>query len=178
MYYISSMQTVKYALLGLLRDEPRHGYELKNAFESLLGGAWTLNIGQVYTTLGRLERDNLVRSEIVPQDLVPDRRVYEITPAGRESLDLWLDEPSEAPVRLRDEVFVKVLLLHAMKGGDTLGLIARQRRRHLDALAELTAIRSDGDLDTAAELIVEGAILHIEADLGWLDLCEERLGED
>jgi DNA-binding PadR family transcriptional regulator len=169
------MQAVKYALLSLLTDEPRHGYDLKGAFEELLGGSWPLNVGQVYTTLARLERDGLVRSEVVPQDLVPDRKVYEITPAGREELDAWIDEPSEGPVRLRDELYVKVLIQNVIKGGDAWRVIARQRQRHLQTLAELSAVLEDGELPTAARLIVEGAMLHVEADLQWLDLCEEQL---
>ena len=80
----------KYALLGLLAQEPRHGYDLKTAFETLLGGTWPLNIGQVYSTLSRLERDGFVESQVVPQDLLPDRKVYALTQTGLEELDRWL----------------------------------------------------------------------------------------
>ncbi len=168
------MQVVKYALLGLLSEEARHGYELKAAFEELLGGSWPLNIGQVYTTLARLERDGFVRSKVVPQELVPDRKVYEITPTGREELAIWLTEPARGPVRLRDELFVKVLIQDFVKGGDPWTLIRKQRQRHLQTLAELQALLA-GELPPATQLIVEGAMLHVEADLEWLDLCEERL---
>lgn len=169
------MHAVKYALLGLLSSTPRHGYDLKAAFEELLGGSWPLNIGQVYTTLARLERDGFVRSWVVPQDLVPDRKVYEITASGRDELERWLEQPANGPVRLKDELFVKVLVQSLVKGGNTRGLIARQRREHLQTLAQLAELQADDDLSAATRLIVEGAMLHVEADLQWLELCEARL---
>lgn len=169
------MQAVKYALLGLLADEARHGYDLKGAFEDLLGGSWQLNIGQVYTTLGRLERDGFVESQVVPQDLVPDRKVYEITPSGLEELKRWLSEPADGPVRLRDELFVKMLVHGLVKGGSARSLIDRQRREHLETLAELAELRSDDGLNASTKLLIDGAMLHVEADLQWLDLCEEHL---
>lgn len=169
------MHAVKYALLGLLASSSRHGYDLKAAFEELLGGAWPLNIGQVYTTLARLERDGLVCSRVVPQDLVPDRKVYEITDAGRSALEQWLEAPADGPVRLKDELFVKVLVQTLVKGGNARTLIGRQRHAHLQTLSELAELQADDDLSPATRLIVEGAMLHVEADLQWLELCEERL---
>lgn len=169
------MHAVKYALLGLLASAPRHGYDLKAAFEELLGGSWPLNIGQVYTTLARLERDGFVRSRVVPQDLVPDRKVYEITAPGRDELERWLEQPANGPVRLKDELFVKVLVQSLVKGGNARALIGRQRREHLQTLAQLAELQADDDLNPATRLIVEGAMLHVEADLQWLELCEERL---
>lgn len=169
------MHAVKYALLGLLAAAPRHGYDLKTAFEELLGGSWQLNIGQVYSTLARLERDGFVCSRVVPQELVPDRKVYEITPAGRDELERWLDAPANGPVRLKDELFVKVLVQSMVKGSGARALIGRERRAHLETLSELAELQADDDLSPATRLIVEGAMLHVEADLQWLDLCEDRL---
>ncbi len=168
---------LKYALLGLLAQAARHGYDLKNAFEAMLGGTWPLNIGQVYTTLARLERDGLVESQVVPQDLLPDRKVYSLTGAGREELARWLAEPTTGSIRLKDEFFLK-LLAHQLAGSDgSLALIWKQRQVYMQTLAQLTALRTDPSLELATALLVEGAILHVEADLGWLDLCEERLTE-
>jgi DNA-binding PadR family transcriptional regulator len=168
------MQIVKYGLLGLLAKEPHHGYELKSAFEDLLGDSWPLNIGQVYSTLARLERDRLVEAELVAQDALPDRKVYHITPAGRDDLTTWIDEPSEPPVRVRDELFLKVVLQMRLDGRDPGILISRQRARHLQSLADLPSARTA--IDATTQLLVDAAMLHIEADLRWLDLCEERLG--
>jgi DNA-binding PadR family transcriptional regulator len=167
------MQAVKFALLGLLAKESRHGYELKAAFEDLLGGS--INVGQIYTTLGRLERDGLVRSEVVPQDLVPDRKVYELTATGRGELLGWLDAPTAGPIRLRDELFVKVLIADLVDSADALLVITRQRHRHLQTMSELNALLTSEELNRASKLIVEGAVLHAEADLRWLDLVEDAL---
>ena len=166
---------LKYALLGLLAQRPRHGYELKAAFEELLGGTWPLNIGQVYTTMGRLERDGLVRCEVVEQDPRPDRKVYSLTETGEKELDRWLAEPVGEPVRLKDELFLK-LLLHGVLGTvDPTELIATQRQRCLDALAELTDLQTAPSVGQATALLLEGAILHLEADIRWLDRCDEVL---
>jgi DNA-binding PadR family transcriptional regulator len=166
---------LKYALLGLLAQEPRHGYDLKNAFETMLGGTWPLNIGQVYTTLSRLERDGLVGSEVVPQDLLPDRKVYSMTSAGLDELHGWLAEPSQGTIRLKEEFFVKLLIHQLVASDGALSLIWKQRQVYMQKLAQLAALRTDPTIPPATELLVEGAILHVEADLEWLDVCEERL---
>ena len=97
-------------LLALLAKEPAHGYELKLALEQIFGGAYpSPNIGQIYVTLKRLEQDGLVRSEDVEQTTRPNKRVYELTPAGRDVVAAWVDEPSDGP-RVRDEFFAKLIL--------------------------------------------------------------------
>lgn len=169
------MQAVKFALLGLLADEPSHGYDLKGDFEELLGGSWPLNIGQVYSTLARLERDGLVESRVVRQNPLPDRKVYSITEQGRAELERWLTEPSEGPLPLRDEVFVKVLVAERTKGSVPSALIARQRQHYFQTMGELAALRASEKLDETTKLIVDGAMLHVEAYLRWLELCEDRL---
>jgi len=95
---------IKHALLGLLAEGPKHGYELKTAFDETIGERWSLNIGQVYNTLNRLARDGyVVLQEEVEQESRPDKKVYAITEAGREELFRWLAEPVEKPRRLKDE---------------------------------------------------------------------------
>jgi DNA-binding PadR family transcriptional regulator len=168
---------LKYALLGLLAQGPRHGYDLKNAFETMLGGTWPLNIGQVYTTLSRLERDGLVESKVVHQDLLPDRKVYSLTSAGQEELDRWLTEPTRGTIRLKDEFFIKLLVHQLVASDGSPALIWKQRQVYMQTLAQLTGLRADPSLEPATVLLLEGAILHVEADLEWLDLCEERLTE-
>ena len=168
---------LRHALLGLLEKEARHGYDLKRAFESLLGGTWPLNIGQIYTTLGRLERDGLVESEVVEQSLLPDRKVYSITGPGRGELARWLSESTPGPIRLKDEFFVKLLVQQLVDSRGSASVVRGQRRVYMQTLAQLTVLLDDPDLDPATALVVEGAILHVEADLEWLDLCQKRLGE-
>lgn len=171
-------------LLALLAEGTAHGYELKQAIEQIFGDAWPpLNIGQIYTTLGRLERDGLVASAHVAQAGRPDKRVYELTDAGREEVRRWLEEPVSG-TRLKDEFFTKLILARlpgvaALNGGtDPRALIARQRRDYLQSLRDLNSLllRNHGSSNHAsAALLIEGAILHLEADLKWLDLCERRL---
>jgi DNA-binding PadR family transcriptional regulator len=163
---------VRHALLALLSKEPAHGYELKQAVEAEFGELWPpVNIGQIYKTLGRLEDDGLVRSATVTQASRPDKKVFELTAAGREELVAWIDQPSPS-VRVKDEFFTKVVLAARAKVADPLVLIDRQRRAHLRQL------RSLGELATtatgiAARLAVEGAVLHLQADLHWLERCEQ-----
>ena len=168
---------IKFLLLALLTSRSCHGYELKTAFEDLFGGTWPLNPGQVYMTLQRLEDDALVSSHRVSQDLLPDRRVFTITEDGRQELKRWTAEASEGPIRIRDEMFAKVLTAMLVDRGDPSGLLWEQRRSHLQSIAELRQRKSDPDLHPATRLVLEGAILRAEADLRWLDLCEEKLRE-
>ena len=166
---------LKFVLLGLLHAEPRYGYELKAVFEAFLGGTWPLNIGQVYTTLTRLEREGLVQAEVVPQDQAPDRKVFALTETGRAELERWASEPERGPVRLRDEFFMKVAVRSLQDGAAAAELIHAQRAAHLDTLAELGRLQHDPGLHPATALLLEGAMLRLEADLRWLDVAESRL---
>jgi len=166
---------LKFVLLGLLDAEPRHGYELKAVFEQFVGGTWPLNIGQVYTNLTRLEKDGLVECQVVPQDQLPDRKVYALTDAGRAELARWADAPEEGPVRLRDELFLKIAVRSITSSGSAGELIAVQRDAHLRTLAQLTRLQHDPGLHPATALLLEGAMLRLEADLKWLDVAEDRL---
>jgi DNA-binding PadR family transcriptional regulator len=128
----------------------------------------------VYTALSRLEKDGLVECQVVPQDLLPDRKVYGLTDRGRAELRDWLDHPDTGPVSLRDSFFLKIALA-SLNGQGTQQLIHRQREEHLSALAELGRLQGEPKLNPATELLLEGAMLRLEADLKWLDVCEERL---
>jgi DNA-binding PadR family transcriptional regulator len=165
---------VREVLLGLLAKEPAHGYELKVAIESLFGEVWpAVNVGQVYSTLGRLERAGLVRSAAVTQPSRPDKKVFELTPAGRDELGRWVDDVV-AGDRLRDQFFSKLVMAAQARLADPLVLIDRQRRAYLRRLRDLNdlAERTEG---FAATMAVEGAVLHLQADLRWLERCEEAL---
>jgi DNA-binding PadR family transcriptional regulator len=165
---------LKFALLGLLHRQPRHGYDLKHAFERLVGGTWMVNIGQIYTTLARLERDGFVQSELVEQDPRPDRKVFSLTDAGEKELRRWLERPAEEPIRLKDELFLKVLVSD-LAGEDITDLVWSQRQRYLDSLADLTELQTRPGVEQPTLLLLEGAILHLQADLAWLDRCEDVL---
>lgn len=159
-------------LLALLAKEPAHGYELKSQLEQIFGDAYPApNIGQIYVTLQRLERDGLVCSQDVVQATRPNKRVYELTDAGREAVIEWLDRPSEGP-RVRDEFFMKLALSPLTGTSDRLGLINRQRRHYLAQLRSLSELAVAADR-RIPKLLIEGAILHLQADLDWLQRCQE-----
>jgi DNA-binding PadR family transcriptional regulator len=163
-------------LLALLAKEPAHGYELKQALEQTFGAAYPqLNIGQVYVTLGRLEQNGLIRGQDVSQESRPNKRVYEITEAGREALAQWFAEPTEGP-RVRDEFFMKLVLAPATGVADRLALINAQRRHYLNLMRGLSRLAAAEDRDNrVAHLLIEGAMLHLQADLDWLERCQEEL---
>jgi DNA-binding PadR family transcriptional regulator len=161
-------------LLALLAKEPAHGYELKTQLEQIFGEAYPApNIGQIYVTLQRLERDGLVCSQDVVQTTRPNKRVYELTDAGREAVIDWIDKPSEGP-RVRDEFFMKLALSPHTGTSDRLGLINRQRRYYLAQLRSLSELAVAADR-RIPRLLIEGAMLHLQADLDWLQRCQEEV---
>jgi DNA-binding PadR family transcriptional regulator len=168
---------VRLHLLALLAGGPAHGYELKQALEKLLGAAYPQpNIGQVYVTLGRLERAGLIEGKHVSQSDRPDKKTYEITLAGREAVDLWYETPSETP-RVRDDFFMKLALAHLTGSADQIALIHRQRRHYLTLMRVLSRLEraEQGPEQRIARLLIEGASLHLQADLDWLERCQEEL---
>jgi DNA-binding PadR family transcriptional regulator len=167
---------VRLPLLALLAKEPAHGYELKCLLEQTFGQANpSPNIGQVYVTLQRLERDGLVRSEDVVQSARPNKRVYELTPAGRDALAAWIEEPSDGP-RIRDDFFMKLALSPLTGATDRMTLINRQRRHYLSLMRGLSTLAAGGDRgNKISKLLIEGAMLHLQADLDWLERCQEEL---
>ncbi len=166
---------VREGLLVLLGDGPRHGYGLKSAFEEATGGVWPLNVGQVYTTLDRLERDGLV--EPAPAD--EGQRAWRLTEQGRDELGAWWwAVPGEEPPP-RDELVLKVLLALPRGAEHALEVIGHQRDALLGLLAERRrrdrARHRAGADAVAAELVVDVLVLRAEADLRWLDVCEEQV---
>src|SRR5262245_32978836 len=116
--------SIRYGLLALLRSGPKHGYQLRVAFEESTGGTWPLNIGQVYTTLSRLERDGLVNA--LPES-EGGQRSYEITPAGRTDLATWFSTPVLRGDRPRDELAIKLALALTTPGVDVRAVVQTQR---------------------------------------------------
>lgn len=172
--------SVRNALLGLLAQRPRHGYELHAAFEAMMGGVrnWDVKPAQVYTTLTRLEDGGLVGCETVEQAGGPEKRIYAITPAGREALADWFG--SGVPAELgRDEFFIKLMLSIATDGVSPYRVIQTQRAALYQELHDVTARRNAADVrtDLARILLLDKVIMHLEADLRWLDFVETRLDE-
>jgi DNA-binding PadR family transcriptional regulator len=173
---------VRFLFLALLGRGPAHGYDLKRAYDARFGAIWgPLNIGQVYTTMARLERDGLVAHRTVAQGDRPDKKVYEITADGRSALDTWLLAADDAPL-VKSDVVLK-LVAARLTGADPAPILARQRQRYLQSLRDLDALAApesgngehgDGH-DVVHALLLEGAALHLDAELRWLDACQRRL---
>jgi DNA-binding PadR family transcriptional regulator len=165
---------VPYGLLGLLEDGPRHGYELKHSFDRLFARGKPLQFGQVYSTLGRLERDGLVTGVSEEPGRGPDRKLYAITDDGVTDLDQWLRAPEAVEPFARSVLFGKVLLA-LLSGRPAARVLQEQRTEHEGRMRELTRLKSEGDLQTV--VLADYALLHLEADLRWIDLTEARLAK-
>jgi DNA-binding PadR family transcriptional regulator len=166
---------VRLPLLALLAKEPAHGYQLKHLLERTFGEAYpSPNIGQVYVTLQRLAKDGLVTSEDVAQTSRPAKRVYELTPSGQDALAAWIEAPSEGP-RVRDDFFMKLALSPLTGTADRMALINRQRRHYLNLMRGLSALAEERGHGPIPRLLIEGAVLHLQADLDWLERCQQEL---
>ncbi|WP_030206556.1 PadR family transcriptional regulator [Streptomyces sp. NRRL S-87] len=163
-------------LLALLTRGPAHGYELKQDLEKLLGAAYPQpNVGQIYVTLGRLEKSGLIEGEDVEQAGRPNKRTYRLTDAGREAVQAWFEDTAEEP-RVRDEFFMKLALAPRSGMADPVALINKQRRQYLNTMRDLSKLAAAEDRDNKiSQLLIEGAMLHLQADLDWLERCQEEL---
>lgn len=166
--------SVRLGLLALLAKGSTHGYQLKTDFEQRTGGSWALNIGQVYTTLARLERDGLV--EALPS--VGDRNEYRITATGAEALETWFGNPVLPEAPARDELTIKVLLAVAAGNVDVSAVIQRQRRASIEQLQAYTRrkAQADPERDVTFLILMDALIFRTEAEVRWLDATEARIG--
>ena len=172
--------SVRNAILGLLSQKAQHGYRLRSAFESLVGGKeiWDVKPAQIYTTLARLEESGLVRQDCVDQDAGPEKRVYSLTPEGRMELASWFAAGVEEE-RQRDEFFVKLMLSMRAEGVDPATVIQAQRGTLYREMHDLTSRRTKADpkRELATIFLLDKTLMHIEADLRWRDMVEARLDD-
>jgi DNA-binding PadR family transcriptional regulator len=173
--------SVRYAILGLLAQKPRHGYELRAAFEAVVGGDrnWDVKPAQIYTTLERLEDAELVeRQSDLGEGERPSRRVYAITTQGDQALHEWFTS-GVTPEHQRDEFFIKLMIGLASGEADPARLIQNQRSHLFQELHDATTLRESYDPQTeiAKILLLDKSVMHLEADLRWLDIIEQRLEE-
>jgi DNA-binding PadR family transcriptional regulator len=165
---------MRYVFLALLASGPAHGYELKRRYDALFGSVWDpINIGQIYVTLGRLEKDGLVTHTLVRQEKGADRKDHELTELGRKALGGWLDEPAEVPLAKSD--LLLRLVAASLAGVDLHPLIGEHRQKCLQALHDLDAAAGTARAGTVADLLIQGTALHLQAELRWLDRCDEVL---
>jgi DNA-binding PadR family transcriptional regulator len=166
--------SVRHALLALLREGPKYGLQLRQEFEAGTGEVWPLNVGQVYTTLQRLERDGLVESDD-PEREGPQKG-FRITAAGDRELARWLRTPPETAPPPRDELVIKMLVAMRLPGVDTHELIQVHRRHLVELMQQYTHLKaeaSEGDVGLA--LVVDAEVFRLEAVVRWLDAADARL---
>ena len=172
------MSVVAHGLLGLLEGRPKHGYELRRSFDERLAGARPLRSGQVYSTLGRLERDGQVHDIGGEQGPGPERRLFAITDAGIAELERWLQAPEPPEPYLQSAVYAKVVVALST-GRSAQAILDAQRDRHVAEMRALT--RSKAKADVAGVVRADFALLHLDADIRWIDLTLarlERLGKE
>jgi DNA-binding PadR family transcriptional regulator len=165
--------SVRHSLLAILDAGPMHGYGLKTEFEAATGDVWPLNVGQVYTTLGRLERDGLAMSVADAEG----QRTYAITEAGRAELRQWFGTPVSREVVPRQELAIKLVM--AMRSGHEVvsEVVQRQRIATVRSLQEFTRMKVSAEADggLAWLLMLDAFVFQAESEARWLDLCEARL---
>jgi DNA-binding PadR family transcriptional regulator len=166
--------SVRHALLALVSDGPKYGLQLRSEFEAKTGEVWPLNVGQVYTTLQRLERDGLVES--VGEDGAGTQRSFRITPVGADELDRWLRTPPDLSSPPRDELVIKVLVAMEVPGVDIHDIVQAHRRRVIELMQEWTRIKREADPDDVnLGLAVDAELFRLDSVVRWLDAADSRL---
>ena len=166
--------SVRHALLALLSSGPKYGLQLRDEFEARTGEVWPLNVGQVYTTLRRLERDGLVRSDDDGEEA--PQKGYALTAAGGRELVTWLQAPVDESPPPRDELLIKVLVAAQVPKVDVHDVIQRQRKHLIELMQRYTAVKADAaDDEVALAVVVDAQLFRLEAAVRWLDATDARL---
>jgi len=166
--------SVRYALLALLSEGPKYGLQLRQEFEARTGEVWPLNVGQVYTTLQRLERDGLVVSDGTSED--GPQKGFRITPEGVDELAGWLRTPPDLSSPPRDELVIKVLIALRVPGVDVQEVMQAHRRYLVELMQEWTRLKEyAADRDLGFALVVDAELFRLDAVIRWLDAAEGRI---
>jgi DNA-binding PadR family transcriptional regulator len=169
--------SVKHSLLALLYQRPMHGYELGKQLNMAISAEWDVKPGQIASTLTRLHESGLVEYEVVETTDAPDRKVYAITDAGIDELRQWYLTPEVREYRLGDTFYIKLVLSLIDGPVSSEQVLMVQRRELYQQLHEVTELRRKADLQMQLPwaLLLDSAIMHLEADLRWIEMCEARL---
>jgi DNA-binding PadR family transcriptional regulator len=167
-----------HVLLGLLAGRPHHGYELKQAHDAVLPQAKPLAFGQVYATLGRLERDGLVTPAATDRAGGPERTTFALTDSGRVALDTWLGEVESPAPYVTSTLLAKVVVaLLAADAERARGYLVAQRQAHTARMRELTALKTSPDSTVGDVIAADFALVHLDADLRWLATTLARVAD-
>jgi DNA-binding PadR family transcriptional regulator len=168
--------SVRHALLALLTEGAKYGLQLRQEFEARTGEVWPLNVGQVYLTLQRLERDGLVESDGGDRD--GPQKMFRITADGAGELTTWLRTPPDLTSPPRDELVIKVLVALRLPGVDLPGLLQAHRRRLVELMQRYTHIKADADPDDLSlPLVADAELFRLESVVRWIDAAETRLSQ-
>jgi DNA-binding PadR family transcriptional regulator len=166
--------SVSHALLALLSEGPKYGLQLRQDFEAQTGEVWPLNVGQVYTTLQRLERDGLAESQDDAAD--SPQKSFRLTPDGEAELAAWLRTPPDLAAPPRDELVIKVLVALRVPGTDMDELLQVHRRYLVELMQQWSRIKEDGaEQDLGLALAVDAELFRLDSVIRWLDAAEGRL---
>lgn len=160
--------------LALMEHQPLHGYELKRRYDALLGMRRPLRSGQIYSTLSRLQRDGLVDLDGIQQESGPERSLFRVTGSGTEHLQHWFDGPEPTHPYLQTELYAKVVLA-LLTGRNAVTILDAQRVAHRAQMRSLTKILTDDDATILDVVAADLAIMHLDADLRWIDRTEARI---
>lgn len=167
--------SVRHALLALLTEGPKYGLQLRHEFEERTGEVWPLNVGQVYTTLQRLERDGLIESD-GEGDVGGPQKSFRLTADGGAELDAWLRTPPDLSSPPRDELVIKVLVASRVPGVDAHDVIQTHRRHIVELMQEWTRVKRDAGPDEVnLALVVDAELFRLDAVIRWLDTADARL---
>ena len=165
--------SVRHALLALLSEGPKYGLQLREEFEAGTGEIWPLNVGQVYTTLQRLERDGLVQSDDAEDG---PQKGFRITADGEDELALWLRTPPDLSMPPRDELVIKVLVAWRVPGVDVHEVIQVHRRYLVELMQQWTRLKEDeAQFDLGFALAVDAELFRLDSVVRWLDTADGRI---
>lgn len=166
--------STSHVLLGLLSRGPRHGYDLKREHDRRFAQDRPLAYGQVYATLGRMLRDGLVEEGEPEPASGPDRRVYALTEAGRDALQVWLSSVEPPSPYVANPLLAKVVVA-LLADHPATDYLQAQRAAHLARMRELTAVKTAPSAALADVLTADWALSHLDADLRWVETASQRL---
>ncbi|WP_203959562.1 PadR family transcriptional regulator [Actinocatenispora thailandica] len=168
-----------HVLLGILADgTPRHGYDLKQAYDALLPRARPLAFGQAYATLGRMVRDELVEEAGHDSAGGPERTSYTITDTGHVTLRTWLGTVERPAPFVTDALFTKVVvaLRTGSDGATARAYLTAQRAAHAERMRELTRAKTEPGANMSDVVSADYLLGHLDADLAWMQTTLTRLG--
>jgi len=166
--------SVRHSLLALLSEGPKYGFQLRQEFEARTGDVWPLNVGQVYTTLRRVERDGLVQADETADEGA--QKAFGITPEGRAELSAWLKTPPDLSAPPRDELVIKILISMQVPGVEVREIIQGHRRYVIEVMQQWTRLKEDeARFNLNFAIVVDAELFRLDAVVRWLDAADGRI---